>query len=393
MFCVRPTYEEVAQRFRDKKCSLLTTNEQYDKNHLSFKSEFEFLAVCGHKRTTTLHNMRHSPIWNCKECAKNIGSKKKKDNALTSEGVSKSYISEFNAISYIKELLNNDFKVVKLHMGTKADICIQPISSDIDSWLLIQVKSTIIEKKKDIYSFSFNGNTYTDMLVVCIVIDIKGIWLINGNNITKGIQTLSITNKQNTKYSIYKVHEDEFASLLLNHYTKSNTLVTLNTARTPVGDAQKKEFEYVKVRETHLSFLNFVYPDIDNVVYDFSINIYKVQEKISRKHNDSSYSVQLVKSNPLKKPKFKPYDIGDNDYYWIHLPDTDMFYVIPEDILVANGNIQTLVQNGSNVLYFYPKISTEMLKKQNIKTYWANNYLYTYSNLQKDKLVNTFYGI
>jgi hypothetical protein len=55
----------------------------------------------------------------------------------------------------------------------------------------------------------------------------------------------------------------------------------------------------------------------------------------------SSYRVGLRVSNILnKKQQYKPYEKGDNDFYWFWIPNENDFYLFPEQILIDNKLIQ-----------------------------------------------------
>jgi hypothetical protein len=109
------------------------------------------------------------------------------------------------------------------------------------------------------------------------------------------------------------------------------------------------------------------------LVYDFKLNGLKVQEKIACNHKPG-VQVNLRKSNGNKKKK--SYEKGDNDIYWIHLPNKEEFYVIPEDILMDNGFISNKDIEGKMSLYINPSN-----KKQ-----WTNKYLYSYEKIDIEKL-------
>jgi len=70
------------------------------------------------------------------------------------------------------------------------------------------------------------------------------------------------------------------------------------------------------------------------------------------------------------------YEIGDCDFYWLNCKNSSNFYVIPENILIENGILGSL--DG--------KIKSLTISKTNKKTFWTNDYLFNYENLDKDKL-------
>jgi len=109
------------------------------------------------------------------------------------------------------------------------------------------------------------------------------------------------------------------------------------------------------------------------LVYDFKLNGFKVQEKVAGT-NEPGFQVNLRKSNGSKQKQ--AYDKGDNDFYWIHLPDKERFYVIPEDVLIINGFISHNDKKGKMSLYINPSN----------KNQWTYEYLYSYEKLDIEKL-------
>jgi hypothetical protein len=93
--------------------------------------------------------------------------------------------------------------------------------------------------------------------------------------------------------------------------------------------------------------LNIKYPDIEQTKTDCFINEYKLQEKVASTSNKSSHQVKLhVKNGKInKKQQYKPYEKGDNDFYWFWIPNENDFYIFPEQVLVD----KKLVQENKNL--------------------------------------------
>ena len=110
----------------------------------------------------------------------------------------------------------------------------------------------------------------------------------------------------------------------------------------PKNIYQQQEQSFRKLRETNLPLIKFEYPEIEARVYDFKINEYKIQEKVASctiKSNDRElHSVHLYRSNNIHK--YKAYNQGDNDFYWIWLNDKKTFYIFPEKVLIDRKYIE-----------------------------------------------------
>lgn len=91
-----------------------------------------------------------------------------------------------------------------------------------------------------------------------------------------------------------------------------------------------------------MDFITFTKPFIDMQAYDFLIGSNKVQEKVCGIRKDRpEYRCFLSRSNGIKNGKQLKtgYKLGENDFYWINLPDTNTFYIIPEKILYDMNKI------------------------------------------------------
>ena len=85
-------------------------------------------------------------------------------------------------------------------------------------------------------------------------------------------------------------------------------------------------------------------PFIENsrhsLCYDFMIGPYKVQEKVGVvvKNRKNSIVYVLHKCNGRNKNKIA-YAVGDNDLYWLHIPNTEEFFVIPESVMLEKKHV------------------------------------------------------
>ena len=122
-------------------------------------------------------------------------------------------------------------------------------------------------------------------------------------------------------------------------------------------------------------YLNFEYPFESGKVYDFILNNFKFQEKVSRGIN---IHIQLHKHSHSKNGQNfqKPYCKGDNDFYWINSRCKTFFLLLPESILVENGNIKTETQEGKKSFCYTLNTIKEKFGK----------YIFYYDNIDKELL-------
>lgn len=81
-----------------------------------------------------------------------------------------------------------------------------------------------------------------------------------------------------------------------------------------------------------------------------------------------------------------PYDKGDNDFYWIHLNDWRLFYVIPEAELIKHGYIADGTNEGHKHIGIYPKLYNKNPKKNS----WITEYEFDYHNIDSNRLKAMF---
>ena len=74
-----------------------------------------------------------------------------------------------------------------------------------------------------------------------------------------------------------------------------------------------------------------------------------------------------------KKDDIKPYDIGDNEFYWFNLAGTKIFYVIPEDYLKKEENIRENISLHKK----------DMPQKDNYDDQWTYKFRFSYDTINQ----------
>jgi hypothetical protein len=116
------------------------------------------------------------------------------------------------------------------------------------------------------------------------------------------------------------------------------------------------------------------------MVYDFKIREKKVQEKVGYIDKVKNVNVFCLWKNNGKingNREQKCYDIGDNDYYWLNADDKQLFYVIPQDILIKKGFVG----------YSGNKKQLRINPKETSHNAWVLPYKFNYNSINtNDKL-------
>ena len=369
-------YNDISTRFLEKGCRMVTTLEEFTKLNDEYK-KVNIIASCGHERQNVfIHDFFNKGCGNrCLLCVKKDTRNKVINYQFTSNEI------EFLAYNLFKDSLQ-DFDMERTNEGCLADIIIKP--KDKELYLPIQLKSIIEPFSSEFNNnntklYTFNGlikDKYQNMIILLICVKEKKFWILNNNNLqTDG--KISIGKISDT-YNKYKVNIDKLNDKFIELYNLNKDWYnTKDIFNTPNNIYQIREHEYIKLRETKLDFITFTKPFIDMQAYDFLIGNKKIQEKVCGIRKDKpEYRCFFSRSNGIKNGKLLKtgYKLGDNDLYWINLPDKNTFYILPEKVLYENNKIGS---NKMKVLYIpFDDIN-----------HWIYNYKFNYNNINKEKIL------
>jgi hypothetical protein len=370
------TYDVIKETFRTKDCKLLTSEEEFISKKLNGLSKYKLLASCGHEVNNCWFHMfkyRSTGVI-CKICVDSNQSKHQIELNKNFDGNCYALNIEFQSIQLLKKYIDTSILEIKISPECcSADLCIKDINCIDDKWLPIQLKSTI-KQRHNIYSFGLLRN-YHNTLIIFICIEEEKFWFINGNNLLDQCK-LSIGVKR-SKYSVYEVDKINVTQKILEFY-KTMDKDTLENIQTPITENYRREQVFRKLRETKLNGIKFVLPQINQSVFDFKINDYKIQEKTAFMKTNRNYMIVMFTKNKNGVNNV-PYDQGDNDFYWVNLPDYETFYIIPEKVLINKKIISTDTVKGKKYLSFA------------ITNKWVDNYRYYYDEYNINKIINFYF--
>lgn len=262
-------------------------------------NKFRYTAQCGHEHIISLSNFKAGFGKRCPSC-----SQKSDMNVQKGESFEKIY-----------DRLKDHFEVRRTFEGCLADFIVRPLGSTVDEWLMIQLKTS-----RNTYSFHIHRK-YPKCIMMCHALNDDILWCFKYSD-------FSIKSQLNLRKSTEYFTIDT----LLNYYYTEDK-VTCDEAMTLISPQQIREVEYRKKRELFYPHVHFEYPKYEQRRYNFIVNGLKYQEKVASM-NKISYQVYMYSNR-------KPYSPGENDYYMIHIPDQDVFYMFPEQVLIDRNILDT----------------------------------------------------
>jgi hypothetical protein len=373
------TYEAVSTIFKDKGCSLMTTEDEFTKFKDPLKTKVQFItACCKSLNTVHLTNFisKNTGI-NCKTCIQ-----KQKSEIVKTKDINIGFIIEKAGFDILRETIADEFDVLKTNGGCFSDMIVRPKYMTDNKWLQIQLKITM-KPSHGLYSF-FVHKSYDGCIMILHCVEDNRTWLINGS-IPLGIkQKLNIGVGETSYYKQYEISPSVLAERLHTHYAlyyrfrKEYSMI-------PISIYQQQECEYYAKREKLMPYLLYEYSALDCSKWDLKINGYRVQDKvaISRKHRTDAYFITLYTNNGRVngKRQFTQYSIGDNDFYWFWLKEHNKFAIVPEQILIdrkaIGGNTKkvlslTLARRSPYNPYIYscddPDLKEKMLGLFTVKS-------------------------
>ena len=363
------TYADYKAAFEERECTLLTTEEEFDNSIKTLSNKiFKIQYKCGHTCDKCWFHMFMSRGSNstCRICNK--------------QSVSDLDMFDVEALSikYLIDTIGSAFDIIVCVETCRCDIIIKPKGCNENKWLPVQLKSTV----KAVYNqYKFSLCTgYTDEIALCICLEEKRQWLFEEIPEVKRIN-IGITSRN--KYSDYEVKSDDIIPKLIELWNKRTTYKQ-EDINLPSTDCVGIEQEYVKIREDHVKCLTFERPERNQMVYDFKANGKKVQEKtVATLPKRNIYAFKLMKSNGYinKVRKYIVYHIDDNEFYWLHLRHTYIFYVIPTGVLFEKGYLRNDEKGEGR------KTSLNINPD---KDDWYNAYKFNYKSIDEEKLIKLF---
>jgi hypothetical protein len=284
--------------FKDQGCTLLEKDG----------STVRYIAKCGHEHVTRLDVFKHGCARFCKICT--IKRIPKRDY----------HKQEGDSFIYISKILDESgvFEVKRTNEGCLADFIMRPRSVTADEWVQVQIKTTC-KAIHGVYTFSIHRK-YPNCVIVCHCISENRFWVFRDYEVPEK----SIGIRSGGKYATYEVVQSNMVEKMreiydtITHVKSENTMI-------PSSPSQRIEYQYRLKRERFFPDVRFEYPDYEHRRYDFIVNGKKYQEKVAT-WKENRYVFKSV------------YNPGDNDFYVIHIPDSDYFYCIPEQQLIEHQN-------------------------------------------------------
>ena len=369
-------YEHMIDTLNEKGCKMLSSEEEAEQNKSKRCYKIKYIASCGHEHQVffNVFKSRGTGII-CSKC-KTVEQKNAKKQQIVNKEISpiQNTISEFKFICKLQNIVKDKFIMKKAFDGCLVDLIYKPNNILEDKWVGIQVKTN--NRIHLTYGFFINNN-YTNCLLMLYCHQDESLWIIP-ENIIERQQKISIGCKR-SKYNVYKVEKENILTKLEELY-ENTTKYEFEKLDTPASIYQQREKEFRKFRESRIDYLDFVYEGMEATSYDFQINGLKIQEKVISTRNDKKtlYLFNIVKNNVNKNIANKShcqYSAGDNDFYWINCNNKQIFFVIPEKILIMKGYVGNPEGPISFSLNPYNLSETSM---------WIKPYIFDYETIEEE---------
>ena len=370
-------YENIVNEFTKRSCQLLTTKEEHNEiinNSKKCNYKLRYIASCGHEHIVffNVFKSRNTGVI-CPTCKNKETGKNQKDKMENNE-LSKIFTieQEYKFIKSFQELVKNNFNTIKAFDGCNSDLIFKPNNVLEDIWVGIQVKTTNVRHLT--YSFHIN-NIYKNCLILLYCVEDNKMWLIPENII--GEQKKISIGYNKSKYNIYQINENSVINKLNELYNNTSKFI-FDVLNNPINFYQQREQIFKKYRQEKIKFINFQYHEMESTVYDFKINNFKVQEKVSKISDKENRCIFFLCKNNGSSNKIQ-YDIGDNDFYWLNCDNKKDFFVIPEKFLIDKGFIGNKIENINRQSF---KITVK--EKLHQKSNWLKPFMFNYETINED---------
>lgn len=237
----------------ERGCKLNMTEDEFNLVYINVKSNISIISSCTHATTVQFNNFLYSNTGHvCKNCHYERFQKK----------IPGDYnLQEYKVIKGLSKFCTDfDFKICP--DGCLADFAIKPKICDEDSWLPIQMKTTM-KSSYGIYKFRLKSE-YEDTCVVCFAIEDQRMWIVNYDQIKNTKMTIGINS---SIYDEYEIGTNEFPTTLQYLYDNSKKY-ELRDVLNNLPEQMRQEHEFRDFREKMFQDLTFDYPEVDSRVYD-----------------------------------------------------------------------------------------------------------------------------
>jgi len=250
-------------------------------------------------------------------------------------------------------------------------------------WCPIEIKYSLTADI-DNYYFSLKKK-YSDQILLFYNIKNNKFWLFPPNSLISGPK-LKI-NIQN-KFTEYLVdNNDELIKRLNDYYTLYKDIhvskldnLTEKSHHPMLNTHVQVEYQYKLKRINLINFLHFQNPITNFETFNFLVNGYKVQECVCYISTKSSNQVATI--HKKINGKTCPFDLTDNDFYWLNDRKDNYFYLMSSEQMYLKGFLSSDNVKGCTSIC----IETNM--------YWLNDYCFYYNSFDnidnKNRLLSIF---
>ena len=188
------SYDDAVLLFKQQKCVLLCSRQEFELNYINSNTKLKYTAFCGHEHEIQLRIFKtktNNPI--CPDCVYKERSIKLKEKQ---SGLNKiiNNKTETESINYLISIIEPYFNVIKGFDSCKSDLIVKPKNNNSELWLGLQIKSTsFYNDKRNCYYFNIKNN-YSELIIICVSNNDKKMWGFEYNQINHIKSVLQICN-------------------------------------------------------------------------------------------------------------------------------------------------------------------------------------------------------
>lgn len=178
-FSIESRYNNLKKNFEDRGFIFDISIDEYKKKLNDNKNirndliKFIVLCTCGHRREINSNSVKRYLSNKCLDCALKESHEKLRSQQSITDVPTYSQ-SEYDSITFLRNIISDSWDVILMNQGTRADCVIRHKSNLDNKWMMLQLKSTAKKNRTNGgYLFTLHKNDYSNIVLTCICVNDK----------------------------------------------------------------------------------------------------------------------------------------------------------------------------------------------------------------------------